>query len=242
MEETRKYRHEYKFLLDAREKAQLYYSLKNLIPMDSHVAQVGSYWIRSVYFDDYRDSCYQENESGINDRAKYRIRIYNVSDERIHLERKSKKNGMTLKESADLTREQCESLLQGKPLPLNGAEAECCPQVLKQFCVLMKTRGMRPKVIVEYERIPFVYQDGNVRITFDKNITSSMEVGRFFEKNMLRYPILPKGRQLLEVKFDEFLPSFIRQNMETGRLQQISFSKYYLGRKYTVPGIGGRLR
>lgn len=242
MEEERKYRHEYKFLLDAKEGAKLYYRLKNLIPLDENVRQAGSYWIRSVYFDDYRNSCYQENESGINERAKYRIRIYNVSDKRIHLERKSKRNGMTLKESADLTREQCEMLLAGRPLPVFGEQQQEQPEVLKQFCALMMTKGMRPKVIVEYERVPFVYREGNVRITLDRNITSSTQVQRFFERDTLRYPVLSKGRQLLEVKFDEFFPGFIRQSMETGKLQQISFSKYYLGRKYTVPCIGGRLK
>lgn len=242
MERQRKYRHEYKFLIDEKDKAQLYYRLKNLIPFDANAAEEGSYYIRSAYFDDYRDSCFRQNEDGINERAKYRIRIYNASDARIMLERKSKKNGMTCKESAKLTRQQCESLLRGEVLPLGSGEAEQYPEVLKQFLVLMMTKGMRAKTIVEYERIPFVYPSGNVRITFDRNITSSMQTDRFFEKDMLRYPVLAKGQQLIEVKFDEYLPTFIRDNLEIGRLQQTSFSKYYLGRKYTVPCAGGRIK
>lgn len=103
-------------------------------------------------------------------------------------------------------------------------------------------KGMRAKTIVEYERIPFVYQNGNVRITFDSNITSSLQTDRFFEKDTLRYPVLARGQLLMEVKFDEYLPTFIRNHMEIGRLQQTSFSKYYLGRKYTVSGAGGRLQ
>lgn len=242
MEKQRKYRHEYKFLIDEKDKAQLYYRLKNLIPLDANAGEKGSYYIRSVYFDDYRDNCFRENEDGINERAKYRIRIYNASDARISLERKSKKNGMTCKESAKLTRQQCESLLRGEILPLGIKEAETYPEVLKQFLVLMMTKGMRAKTILEYERIPFVYPAGNVRITFDRNITSSMQTDRFFEKDMLRYPVLAKGQQLIEVKFDEYLPTFIRDNLEIGRLQQTSFSKYYLGRKYTVPCAGGRMK
>jgi len=106
----------------------------------------------------------------------------------------------------------------------------------------MMTKQMRAKTIVEYERIPFVYKNGNVRITIDRNMTSSMEISGFFDKDNMRYPVLGKGQQLLEVKFDEYLPTFIRDNLEIGRLQQTSFSKYYLGRKYTVPCAGGRLR
>lgn len=242
MERQKQYRHEYKFLIDERQRAELYYRLKNLIPLDANAGESGSYWIRSVYFDDYRDSCFRQNEDGINERAKYRIRIYNVSDAGIRLERKSKKNGMTCKESASLTRGQCDIILRGNTLPMNTQEAQNYPEVLKQFLVLMMSKGMRAKTIIEYERIPFIYQAGNVRITFDRNITSSMETDRFFEKDNLRYPVLAKGQQLLEVKFDEYLPTFIRDNLETGRLQQTSFSKYYLGRKYTVPCAGGRLR
>ena len=242
MDKQREYRHEYKFLIDERDKAELYYRLKNLIPLDSNVGEEGHYWIRSVYFDDCRDSCFYQNEDGINERAKYRIRIYNVSDGRIRLERKSKKNGMTCKESAALTRQQCEQLIQGRPLPLNTPEAQQYPEVLRQFLVLMMSRGLRAKTIIEYERIPFVYPAGNVRITIDRNITSSLETERFFEKDNFRYPVLARGQQLLEVKFDEYLPTFIRDHLEIGKLQQTSFSKYYLGRKYTVACVGGRLR
>ena len=242
MEGQRTYRHEYKFLIDERQKARLYYRLQNLIPLDAHAGTEGHYWIRSVYFDDYRDSCFYQNEDGINERAKYRIRIYNVSDRSIRLERKSKKNGMTCKESAALTRDQCELLLQGRPLSMDTPQAEQYPQVLRQFLVLMLQRGMRAKTIVEYERIPFTYPAGNVRITFDRNISSSLQTERFFERDTLRYPMLAKGRQLMEVKFDEYLPSFIRENLEIGSLQQTSFSKYYLGRKYTVSCAGGRLK
>lgn len=242
MEKQRKYRHEYKFLIDERDKAKLYYRLKNLIPLDANAGENGCYFIRSVYFDDYRDSCFRQNEDGINERAKYRIRIYNASDESIRLERKSKKNGMTCKESAKLTRQQCEKLLRGEVLPLNTEEAQEYPEVLRQFLVLMLTKGMRAKTIIEYERIPFIYPSGNVRITFDRNISASTQIERFFDKDMLRYPVLGMGQQLLEVKFDEYFPTFIRDNLEIGKLQQTSFSKYYLGRKYTVPCAGGRIR
>jgi len=234
--QTRKYRHEYKFLIDARKKALLLERMKNLIPLDSHAGPDGKYWIRSVYFDDIYDSCFNENESGINTRAKYRIRIYNVSDSQIRLERKVKQNGMTCKESAKLTRQQCDKLISGEGFPIT----EDMPLVLQQFLLLMKTRALKAKAIIEYERIPFIYSDGNVRITFDDNISSSLETDRFFEKENSRYPVMAAGQSLLEVKYDEYLPSFIKSNLEIGSLSQTSFSKYYLGRKYTINTRGGR--
>ena len=57
----------------------------------------GCYEIRSVYFDDIYDSCFEENETGVNCRKKYRIRIYNSSFEMMNLEIKEKKNGFIKK-------------------------------------------------------------------------------------------------------------------------------------------------
>lgn len=240
MEKNRNYRHEYKFLLDARQRTDLYYRLKNILDIDSHAKEEGSYWIRSVYFDDIRDSAFYQNEDGVNERTKYRIRIYNVSDDVIHLECKSKKNSMTNKEMVPLSRDIAMALIDG--IPPGISEISDCPELLSRFIVLMQTRYLRAKCIVEYERHPFVCDLGNTRITLDGNISSSMQYGAFFEKDNLRYPVLSAGQSLLEVKYDEYLPTYIKDTLELGRLTQTSFSKYYLGRKYSVPGKGGRLK
>lgn len=227
-----KYRHEYKFLADERDLCLIANRLKNLMPMDSHATEEG-YRIRSVYFDDYRNSCYHENEAGTDPRTKYRIRIYDASGDRITLEKKSKKSGMTLKESALLTKEQYEALMQGKMLPVYTQEAQEWPAVLREFGTLVQTRQMKPKVIVEYQRIPYIYKEGNVRVTFDKCLTASTQVERFLEPQLLRRPVMPAGMHILEVKYDEFIPTTIKNQLELGTLKQTSFSKYYLCRRYT---------
>ena len=227
-----KYRHEYKYLVSAGQLAVLENRLEGLVSRDAHAGSTGAYEIRSVYFDDYRDSCFHQNEAGEDPRAKFRIRIYNAEDARISLEKKSKKNGMTHKEQAALTREQTEKLLSGEGLSIAEEALKEYPPLLQQFAVLYQMKRLRPKVIVNYERVPFVCKQGNVRITFDRNISSSDRFDLFFEKELPQYPILPAGEHVLEVKFDEFLPSYIRQQLETGHLRQTSFSKYYLCRKY----------
>jgi len=97
----------------------------------------------------------------------------------------------------------------------------------------MLTRRMRPVVIVEYERIPYIYKNGNVRITLDTNISSSSAVEAFLDKTIPGRPVLPLGQQLLEVKYDEYLPDFIYRNLQLHSLRQTAFSKYYICRKYT---------
>ncbi|MDE6184461.1 MAG: VTC domain-containing protein, partial [Lachnospiraceae bacterium] len=91
------YRHEYKYVCNAMENAILKTRAQGILKRDEHAGPDGAYTIRSLYFDDLEDRCYYENESGIGERDKYRIRIYNGDISRITLEKKSKERGMTLK-------------------------------------------------------------------------------------------------------------------------------------------------
>ena len=92
--------------------------------------------------------------------------------------------------------------------------------------------GMHPKSIVEYERTAFVEPRGNVRITFDRNISGCEKISGFFDRTLPAVPVLPKGQHVLEVKYDELLPEYIAGVLELGRLQQTAFSKYYYSRNY----------
>ena len=96
-----KYRHELKYQISDAQVAMLKNRITHLIPADSHAGSDGSYTIRSLYFDDYENRCFRENEDGTDPREKFRIRIYNHSDARIMLECKRKDHGMTLKTCAE---------------------------------------------------------------------------------------------------------------------------------------------
>lgn len=226
------YRNELKYLVSAQQMALLQCRIQHLMRADVHADAKGGYEIRSLYFDDAWDSCMLENEMGTDPREKFRIRIYNHSPEQITLELKRKEHAMTQKLSCPLTREQCESLMRGEPLPISGAY----PPVLQKLLLQMRTRRLQPKVIVEYDRIPYVERLGNVRVTLDQNISSSGDLDGFFREHIRKRPILPAGQHILEVKYDEFLPDAIRCNLQLQNLRQTSFSKYYLCRKYGRSG------
>ena len=224
-----KYRHELKYQVTDAELQMLKMRIRHLLPLDSHVAKTGSYLIRSLYFDDYDNRCMKENENGTDPREKFRIRIYNGSGSKITLECKRKERGKTHKTACPLTLEQTKLLMAGKPLPDIGQQ----PPLLRKLTLQMMTRRLRPVVIVEYERIPYVYKNGNVRITLDTNIASSSAVETFLEPRISGRPVLPAGQQLLEVKYDEYLPDFIYRSLMLPNLRQTAFSKYYICRKYT---------
>ena len=227
------YRNETKYLVSETQLVLLENRIRNLIQPDRHAGADGTYQIRSLYFDDFENTYYRENEMGTDPREKFRIRIYNGDPGRISLELKKKQHSMTQKLSCLLTEEQCRELMAGRPLPADPSY----PPVLQKMNLLMKTRLLKPKVIVEYDRTPFVEKLGNTRVTFDRNIRSSNAVASFLEKRVPARPIMPAGKQILEVKYDEFLPDYLYRNLQLSHLRQTTFSKYYLCRRYSLSGI-----
>lgn len=225
-----RFRHEFKYICSYGQLRMLQVRLTGLISPDPHAGKDGVYNIRSLYFDDYYDRCLKENEAGTDPREKFRIRIYNHKSDRISLELKRKVRGKTQKLSCPLTEEQCRTLMAGE-LPLTDKDT---PAVLRKLCLLMQTSLMRPKVIVEYDRVPYVYPQGNVRITLDENIRASGRTELFLEDQIPLRPIMPAGQHILEVKYDEYLPDFIYRAVQLENLRQTAFSKYYLCRKYNL--------
>ena len=172
-------------------------------------------------------------DAGVLTRHKYRIRVYNCSDRRISLECKRKEYGMIQKKSCLITREETEQMINMGFAPITGEN----PALLNKMLLLQRTQLMQPKVIVQYLRRPFVCDEGNVRVTFDMNITSSPAFDRFFMEDIPERPVLPKGQHLLEVKFDEYLPDYIYHAIQMTNMRLETFSKYYLCRQYNLGGI-----
>lgn len=227
-----RYRHEYKYMIDMCQESLLRITLDGLLCKDKHVGKQDFYAIHSLYFDDMENTCYYENENGTDPRAKYRIRYYNSDVSRLTLEKKIKNHGMTLKQSCRLSEEECRSMMQGFIPEID----DNMDMIKQQLLTEMRIKEMQPKVIVSYERVPYVHQTGNVRITLDKNIMASDEIEAFLRGDFRKRPILSKGKSVLEVKWDELLPSYIKECLQMETLQWTAFSKYYLCRKYNASG------
>ncbi len=219
------YRVENKYLVTDLELKIIFERLRSVMPMDIH-QDGNAYEIRSLYFDDYRDRCLEENDAGTDPREKYRIRIYDPHQASGRLEIKEKNRGLTRKTSCTLSRKECIALMDqsmGFSVDMRA--------VLNRLQLQRQCYGMRPKVIIAYERTAFVHTSGNVRITFDRNIMASCRCEQFFEETVnFMTPVLPAGLHVLEVKYDELCPDYIYDRLELGSLRQTAFSKYYLGR------------
>lgn len=201
--------------------------MRAVAKLDEHVGAEGSYQIRSLYFDTPSDKALREKIDGVNKREKFRIRYYNGDSSLIQLEKKSKLNGLGNKLSDTITYEEAQSIVDGdiEWMPSSGRN------LAVELYSKMKSQGLRPKTIVDYTREPFVYPAGNVRVTLDYNIRTGLKCTNFLNWDCVT---IPAGEPIiiLEVKWDEFLPSIIRDAVQLGSRRSAAFSKYQVCRIY----------
>ncbi len=231
MEKQSKFRHELKFIISNQQRITIENSLLGLMQKDKHL-RGDSYNIRSIYFDDYYNTCYYENENGVDPREKFRIRIYDGNSDFIRLELKRKEKSMTQKFQCELSLGQYKKIMAGELLDCFNQ----LPPLLKKFEIVRQTKLLKPDVIVDYDRVPYTFALGNVRITFDVNVSSSRDFGGFFDKIYAKKPILQQDMLVLEVKYDEFLPKHIENVIKSVTGNRTSFSKFYLCKKFSTLG------
>ena len=229
MELTGSYRHELKYQISPADHHALRQRLRTVMKCDPHTGADGFYTIRSVYFDNYKDKALQEKVYGVQKREKFRIRYYNDDFSYITLEKKIKHNDLCMKIDAPLTVEEHRRILQE---PGTWMLEHPQPLVQELYCK-MKTQQLRPRVLVSYVREPYIYDAGNVRVTFDSHIRTSL-----FQREFSGGAISDicatdaPGDVILEVKYDAFLPGIIRWLLQSEELRQQAFSKYGSCRRF----------
>lgn len=217
------FRHEWKYLINQAEKELTDLRLRELLTLDPHAAE-GGYMIRSLYFDDYWNSAYEEKEAGVLMRKKYRIRIYNCSDASIKLERKRKFGSYIFKEDAPLTRKEVELILDGKYEFLLKSSYSLC----REFYVECICNMLRPRVIVDYEREPWIMEQGTVRITMDSNVRAAVGSFDIFDSSLPALSVLEPGKLVMEVKYTQLLPGIVKRLLPPEASEFTAVSKYVL--------------
>ena len=220
------FRHEVKHEISHHDMLVLRQRLGAIAKTDEHAVD-GKYDIRSLYFDNASDRALREKIDGVDIREKFRIRLYDGDTSVIHLEKKSKVNGLCQKQSVSLTKEQAQSIVDGN---YDWMMESQIPLVQELYSKMM-SQGLRPKTIVDYIREPFVFGAGNVRVTLDYNIRTGMQCTDFLNPNCV---MVPAGDApiILEVKWDEYLPDIIRDIVQLGNRRVSAFSKYAVCRIY----------
>ena len=216
------YRHELKYLISRRDAELLKVRLRGVMSPDPHAGPSGRYTIRSLYFDDFAGTAFYEKLDGVAERTKYRIRYYDYDASLIKLERKEKIGNLTRKTAQTLTKEDARTLEAGAIRP--------CPDhpggLARELRLGCLCRGLRPKVLVDYDRTPFVCRDGNTRITLDENLRTLPFDAQLFSSTRAMIPVLEPHQVILEVKFDDFLPGHLAACLEDIPKIPMAISKF----------------
>lgn len=220
----RRLRHELKYIINEGTYHVLLGRLKPLMYSDKNSIN-GEYRVTSLYYDDVYGSGYNDKLCGMAVRKKFRIRSYNLDPSRIMLEAKHKDNEYVSKLSKQLTDEQYRALLKGDCSFM--AEHDWAEDVFGEYYRSNLVSALKPKLIVDYVREALVYPHGNVRITFDKKLSTCYNTIDMFAENAAYSPIYNK-EIILEIKFDGYLPSSIQAALQGLNAPRQSVSKYII--------------
>lgn len=220
------YRHEWKHEISYGDMLVLRRRLSAIMKRDEHAVD-GRYFVRSLYFDNASDKALREKLDGVNIREKFRIRCYNNDISFVCLEKKSKVNGLCSKGSVSLSTQQAQAIANGD----YSWMADSGVPLIQELYSKMMSQGLRPKTIVDYEREPFVFRPGNVRVTLDYNIRTGMNCTDFLNPDCVTVPI-GNAPIILEVKWDEYLSDIIRAAVQLPNCRTEAFSKYAVCRIY----------
>lgn len=223
------FRHELKYRIGYLQYIELRNRLRAVMRGDSHVGADGKYLIRSIYFDNYMDKALREKAEGIPIREKFRIRYYNDDFSYITLEKKVKNNNLCMKLDTEITKKECQNLLEGRLGWMRGHPSE----LIQELYAKMHYQMLYPRVLVSYIREPYIYEAGNVRVTFDSDIRTTLYHRDFLEESVADISAADWPQDMiLEVKYDAFLPGVIQNMIQIDGIRQQAFSKYAASRRF----------
>lgn len=199
-------RQEIKYILPLEKLFALHSKLDGIMARDTYGSR-GEYMVRSQYYDSIRDGDLLDNLNGVMEKRKIRIRIYDEKSMTAKLEYKCKSGTGSRKLSMSITRQEAIWMEQGKwewmlehPEELAGY---LYGKVIREVYI--------PRTIVEYERRAYTSPVSNTRITFDTQIKGTLNPCGLFNGDLQYVPLLEQDLGVLEVKFDRFLPDYLRK-------------------------------
>lgn len=219
------YRHELKYLITELDYNLLAQRLGLILDKDAHCLE-RDYHIRSLYFDDALLSSYNEKEEGAYERAKYRLRYYNGMSTLIKAEIKEKRDRYVHKKVAPINEVLAQALVLKEFDRFTQEKFKAWP-VLEVYQRDILSRDLHPVVVVDYEREAYVEEALGIRITFDKNIRC-LAPNEFFDPEAIGLPVLATGTLIMEVKYFEVFPKYIKSLLQVGSLIPEAYSKYVL--------------
>jgi VTC domain len=227
-------RYEYKYLIDYEQLSRIRSLMQHYVQHDSYAAKFGGqYTVRSIYLDSPKMHMYHTKQDGLPHRLKVRLRGYNIGDDssQVFLELKKKYQGPILKNRGQLTFGEFKDCLRGGFLPDNIDELPRSEDI-RRFFFQVYSQNLRPIVNVVYEREAFKPNHNNplndFRLTIDKNLRGAAwpRIEELYQEDGLRYAL--PNFAILELKFNQFLPHWIKPVVSKLQINKEPASKYVI--------------
>lgn len=182
------------------------------------------YMVRSLYFDTFYNNDYFDKEDGLEHRRKIRLRTYDPNAQFLKLELKQKEGEYQHKYSLTIPRSIAQRLVNGDYEGLKELNNDFANELYN----IMQANLYRPKCIVEYKRLAYIVKENNTRITIDSDLRSSESDMDIFNPSLSLNPVTSKT--ILEVKYNNFLLSYVKDIIDSTNKSQTSASKYCMSR------------
>jgi hypothetical protein len=232
-------RFEFKYIIDEPRAADVRDFVQSYLEPDEFAAssQGNSYQISSLYWDNATRFLYRQTVIGAKNRFKLRVRIYDNNPESpAFLEIKRRVTDVILKERATVTRQGVLDLIARRAPDeswLLGSNANAKSRAaLLTFSHLSDRLGAGPCIYVSYRREAYVSPESNaIRVCFDRQLMGSpYEHGAnlALPTRGARPETGNHGKVILELKFTDRFPTWMREMAHALDLQRTSVPKYVL--------------
>ena len=230
-------RFEFKYIIDEQRAAGIREFVQSYLDPDEFAdpGQGNSYRISSLYLDNSDLFLYRQTLVGEKNRFKLRIRFYDDNPKSpAFLEIKRRVTDVILKQRARVTREGVFRMLGvAGPDPSwlvgNNGNAKA-GEALLSFCNLTDSLVATGLIYVSYRREAYVSPNSNsIRVTFDRRLLGSpYEQGTALSlPTRGASPAVGNGdKVILELKFTDRFPEWMRELVRTFDLQRTSVPKY----------------
>lgn len=239
----KRYEIKYYIALERLPQVRKYFAPYVTLDPFSEMRQDKNYIVRSIYFDSSELDFYYEKIDGLKIRKKLRVRTYNEQDsiDIAFLEIKRRYEKVIYKERLKIPLDLIEMICIDRKKP-NGEitfkELQCSygnngfanSRVIDRFLYNLDHKNLKPTLLVTYEREAYVgIIDQNVRVTFDKNVRTKIfpTIDEVFAEDDLTD--VTNDVAILELKFNNFMPTWLRKATYHLNIQAQSISKYCMG-------------
>ena len=226
-------RFEMKYIIRKSISERIQKEIRNFMIYDGYANKElkKNYFVRSLYFENNNYSNFNEKVDGVKLRHKYRIRTYsNKLDKNtpIFLELKGRENLRTYKTRFFIEQNDLNLFFEKKNyFKLKKTYSD--NYLIEQFIFDCYRKNLSPKILVDYNRTPYINKSGlYFRLTFDNNIISLSDSRLYFTSLNSGWRECLAGFTILEVKFESSIPAWFQRIVQSYQLQIRSISKFVI--------------